>query len=373
MPTIDIGSPLMCEVRGYRYVILLSLCFIFISSGIYPQKYQYPYIYTVKQGDTIWAISQTFGVPIERIKFFNNLKNEKLYEGQKIKIPDIILINHKVKEKETLWSISRMYDVSVGSIIFLNNLSPQGKIFIGQTLLIPKKISFDNTTITHKVKKGESLYSIAKKYGIPDYRYILEYNGIEGNEIYVGMELKIPKISNYTDYSSVSYVNNKSASYVSYKKVNKGKVVAKSKGERGTRSSNYSILLQRFIAPIKSWEKIYPTYGGIEVESVDEEPVRAVGDGIVVFAKTLRGYGNTIIIQHPENIYSIYGYLKEINVKEGQNVSKGEIIAYLGISPFRPVPLLYFSLFTSNNSMHFSSKDLMKLFESSERFWAFNN
>lgn len=93
-----------------------------------------PHIYTVKLGDTLFAISRKYGVSIEVIKKLNNIVSNEIDIGQKIKLqPDYII--HVVMEDETLYKISKTYDVSVDDIKKWNDLQ-SNEIEIDQKLKI---------------------------------------------------------------------------------------------------------------------------------------------------------------------------------------------------------------------------------------------
>jgi lipoprotein NlpD len=55
-----------------------------------------------------------------------------------------------------------------------------------------------------------------------------------------------------------------------------------------------------------------------------------VGEGTVLYANNMRGFGNLVIIDHRDGLVSAYGHNKAILVKEGQTVAKGQRIAEMG-------------------------------------------
>lgn len=71
---------------------------------------------------------------------------------------------------------------------------------------------------------------------------------------------------------------------------------------------------------------------GIDIATPFGSPVRAIADGIVSIIHWLPGYGNIIIITHSEGYRTVYAYLSEINVSEGQIVKRGDVIAQSGES-----------------------------------------
>lgn len=84
------------------------------------------------------------------------------------------------------------------------------------------------------------------------------------------------------------------------------------------------------------------------VFSPREEEVKAIWWGKVIFADYFEGYGNVVIIEHQERIYSIYGYLGTILVKKGEQVNTGQVIAKIGSSGLASEGALYFEIREGN-------------------------
>jgi septal ring factor EnvC (AmiA/AmiB activator) len=74
----------------------------------------------------------------------------------------------------------------------------------------------------------------------------------------------------------------------------------------------------------------YVISNGIKIKTTDFNKVRSVDSGLVVFTGNFRSYGKVVIIDHADSIFSIYGLLDNIYVKENQKVTKGDIIASVG-------------------------------------------
>lgn len=156
--------------------------------------------YTVKKGDTLYGISNQFGVSVVDLKNLNNLKDNNLKIGQVLKIsqssgknPDST-VNYIVKKGDSLYSIARVYKTTVQEIQKLNNLKSNA-LSIGQELKIPENYVNDAsanlpTYINYTVKKGDSLYSIAKRYGITT-NIIIKDNALKNNLLSIGQNLKI--------------------------------------------------------------------------------------------------------------------------------------------------------------------------------------
>ncbi len=97
----------------------------------------------------------------------------------------------------------------------------------------------------------------------------------------------------------------------------------------------------KFIWPTdgKLIRKFDATNKGIDIAGQSGQPVVAVGDGTVLYAKSMRGYGNLVIIDHNEGLVSAYAHNKTILVKEGQTVTRGQRVAEMGESDAESVRL----------------------------------
>lgn len=83
---------------------------------------------------------------------------------------------------------------------------------------------------------------------------------------------------------------------------------------------------------------------GIDIEAQEGASVRCIYQGTVVYANWMDKYGNTIILDHGDGFYSIYGHLQELTKSLGQNVSSQEIIARVGQSGSVLKPTLHFEI-----------------------------
>lgn len=148
-------------------------------------------VYTVKSGDSLWSIAKKFNTTVDDLKKANNLTSNSLSIGQKLVIPgkkESTSNNvYTVQKGDSLYSIARKYNVDVNALKQANNLS-SNLLSIGQVLIIP---TGKEDYILYKVVSGDSLYSIAKKYGIT-MQEIMDFNNLGSTILTVGQVLKIP-------------------------------------------------------------------------------------------------------------------------------------------------------------------------------------
>lgn len=157
--------------------------------------------YTVQKGDSLWSIANKYGVSVEELKNANNLSSNLLNVGQTLKIPskkEPITGDYSVytvSKGDSLYSIAKKYNLSVNDLVKYNNLSSTN-LSVGQQLLIPTD---EESIKTYTVTKGDSLWSIANKYGIT-IDELKKANGLTTNNLSVGQKLVIPEVKGEIGY-----------------------------------------------------------------------------------------------------------------------------------------------------------------------------
>ena len=157
--------------------------------------------YTVKSGDSVWSIANRFGTTVAVLKELNNLNTNELSVGQVLKLPGstsssesgITSNTYTVKSGDSLWSIARKHNTTVSEIQKLNQLSST-LLQVGQVLKLPGSTSSSEsgvTSNTYTVKSGDSLWSIANRFGVT-VKELMDYNNLNSNLLSIGQVLKIP-------------------------------------------------------------------------------------------------------------------------------------------------------------------------------------
>ncbi|WP_197038290.1 murein hydrolase activator EnvC family protein [Billgrantia saliphila] len=83
---------------------------------------------------------------------------------------------------------------------------------------------------------------------------------------------------------------------------------------------------------------------GMLIEAREGTPVSAVHAGRVVFADWMRGFGNLLILDHGDNVMTLYAHLQNFSADVGQAVSRGDAIGTVGMSGGHTTPALYFEV-----------------------------
>lgn len=154
--------------------------------------------YIVQNGDTLYGISKQFGISVHNIKLANNKNDNTIVVGESLLIPSAATTTlYIVKVGDTLYSIAKRFNTTVSDLIRINNLKTNF-LSIGQQLKIP--INEDNSEyIIYTVRAGDSLYSIARRYGLT-VNSLIKYNNLSSNILTIGQKLKIPNKNTESEF-----------------------------------------------------------------------------------------------------------------------------------------------------------------------------
>ena len=157
-------------------------------------------VYIVQKGDTLYSIAMANNTTVDELKKANNLTSNILSTGQLLKIPSALLpeSTYIVKKGDSLYSIANKYNTTVDELKRINNLT-SNTLSIGQVLKLPSdkasNVEKEENTISYTVQKGDSLYSIARKYSTTIDK-IKDLNNLTTNLLSIGQVLLIPTDTN---------------------------------------------------------------------------------------------------------------------------------------------------------------------------------
>lgn len=183
------------EYAGYKYVPL--------SGSDY---------YVVKKGDTLWSIARAYGLTVDKLKSLNNLTSNNLTIGDSLIVKDSSgnsdyssgADNNKyyiVKKGDSLYSIARRNNMTVDKLKSLNNLT-SNILSIGQRLIISSGSNVPNNV--YVVKKGDTLWSIANNFNV-SVNDLKNVNNKSNNSLSIGEQLIIPGKSTGENVSTTIY------------------------------------------------------------------------------------------------------------------------------------------------------------------------
>jgi LysM repeat protein len=156
----------------------------------------------VKRGETLSEIADRYGTSVNRLMEMNGLRDANdLWAGSRIKVPGNVYSgggsgNYTVKAGETLSEIADRYGTSVNRLVQLNGLRDANDLWAGSRIQVPgasarPQVAVNKNAKTHQVQPGESLSSIADRYGVSMQR-LIAINGISNpNQVMAGSTLTL--------------------------------------------------------------------------------------------------------------------------------------------------------------------------------------
>jgi len=219
-PSGQSHSRTIAEHCGISSLLAIVFLFIFISVNMaYATE-----TYTVRKGDSLYKIAKRFHVTVDELMQMNEIDDNRLKIGMRLKIPSakdkvdnksrrkvepLETVKgmesrtekasfrqkketadlsgkdaefHIVKKGDTLSSISKRYGVSISELKEINELSSK-RLKIGQKILLKKR-----GPRTYTVKKGDNIWRIARKYNL-DVEELMELNELDSEELRPGQKL----------------------------------------------------------------------------------------------------------------------------------------------------------------------------------------
>ncbi|MEN6376345.1 MAG: M23 family metallopeptidase [Smithella sp.] len=241
-------------------------------------------------------------------------------------------VYHRVKKGETFWSIARAYNVRMQDLAEANNVNNPDAIEEGSIVFIPAAGQVIDDVLTVVKKMDAENKAVARSDS--------------------GAEVKAPKGKTTGKSVPSDAASSKEAKVKPRENApatgpalgqKSGNAKTDDNSKTKTKSTteekeNLQFEKKRFIWPVEQHtvktrfgiqpNKIYHNW--IKIVSVDGAPVKAADDGIVIFSSPLKDYGNTIILRHKNSYATVYTHLKKISVKTDKKIKKGDIIALLG-------------------------------------------
>jgi murein DD-endopeptidase MepM/ murein hydrolase activator NlpD len=226
------------------------------------------------------------------------------------------VITHIVEKGETFSEIADKYDLSVDTILWANGMEEDDKIKPGEELKI---LPIDG--VMHKVKRGETIFSVGKKYGLDDSQVqaiidypFNEFMNDETFELAAGQRLMIPDGVKPQPKQDKPTARRRAVHYTP----DAGRVAATGS----------------FVWPasgrITQGYRFY--HKAIDIANKSAGAILAADAGVVTVAgwPDGYGYGNRVIIDHGNGYVTLYAHLSVVQVKVGQRVSRGDVLGQMG-------------------------------------------
>lgn len=235
------------------------------------------------------------------------------------------IVEYSIQPGDTISGIAQKFGVSIDTLRWTNDLTSVAAIKPGQILKIPPV-----TGVIHKVKKSDTVYSVAKYYstdaqGIVDFPFNTFVND-ETFELAVGQTLIIP------DGVMPKEIPWSPTAYVAQRTPDAGTVVA---------SGQFVWPTSGVISQAFRWY-----HQAVDIANKLMPSVLAADSGKVIIAgwPDNVGYGNRVMIDHGNGYVTLYGHLNKIYVVAGQTVKRGDQIGQMGSTGRSTGPHLHFEI-----------------------------
>jgi murein DD-endopeptidase MepM/ murein hydrolase activator NlpD len=250
--------------------------------------------YTVVAGDNINSVAEYFKVTVDTIVTYNKLSSKTLTVGQKLEIPEISGVLYEVKKGDTLLGISKKYSIDLDDVTLYNQIFDDSDIAIGDEIFLPHAKQIDIKIKNAKVKSSNPLASKNSKWE-------------KGDTSHLNTNASIKKYSALTKFAGY------------------------------------------YIFPSPGAVRTQKMHGQNATDLANKlgSPVLASAEGVVRVAKSGSynfGYGNYIIISHPNGTETLYAHNQTLLVSPGQTVSKGQQIATIGSTGNSTGPHVHFEI-----------------------------
>ncbi len=215
-------------------------------------------------------------------------------------------------------------------------------------------------SVRHRVAAGETMYRIAKTYGLT-VEELGAANGIKAPwTLAVGQELTVPGVEQRGSAEAPEVLAEADSEPVRTGGPRRSVPVVARREEAPGRSrpaprpgtgSRPRLATQGMLDwPLKG--VLYGRFGkkgkephdGIDLAAPAGSPVKTAKDGTVLYAGEQRGYGNIVIVEHSNRLITLYAHNRDLRVRTGQRVLPGQIIATVGESGKTSGPHLHFEV-----------------------------
>lgn len=248
---------------------------------------------------------------------------------EQLKAQAAATFQHTIKRGETLSTIAKKYGLSVKLLAQTNNLSNPNFVYEGQvlTLVTNEEVAKNYLApVIHRLQRGETVWQLAKRYQA-DVADILTANNItDAKKLEPGMELTIP--------GAVMPVSQTPHRIIAARSTDRPSSTGFVWPTKGYISSGYG----------PRWGKFHY---GLDIAANTGTPIVAVTSGRITDAGWRQGYGYMVRIDHQNGWVSVYGHCSKLYVKAGQQVRCGQQIAAVGQTGNATGPHLHLEMISS--------------------------
>jgi len=229
-----------------------------------------------------------------------------------------------VEPGDTVSRVATRFGISINTVLWANNLSARSVLRAGQELVI-----LPVSGVMHRVKRGDTLDAVASRYKGSTER-IIAFNNLASRALQAGQTVIIPD----------------------------GRIPPPPPPPPRLRGPTFvpTAIVGKLFWPVGSkrlTQYFWWRHPGIDIGTPAGTPIYAADDGIVEFTKLGRtGYGFQIMIDHGNGMRTRYAHNSKILVSAGDQIKKGDVIAYSGNTGRSTGPHLHFEIFIGSRRVN---------------------
>lgn len=210
-------------------------------------------------------------------------------------------------------------------------------------------------SVRHRVAPGETMYRIARTYGLT-VEELASANGIkDARSLAVGQELVIPGVEREAPHEALAEADPEPVRTSVEGPARRGAVARREEPPRRPASRPGASRPKAATQGLLDWPLkgvLYGRFGkkgkephdGIDLAAPEGTPVKTAQEGTVLYAGEQRGYGNIVIVEHSDRLITLYAHNRDLRVKTGQKVRREQVIATVGQSGKTSGPHLHFEV-----------------------------
>ncbi len=355
--------------------LLLSAC-----SGTFDRFSDYPNVNTSSLPENQSADDPTRASPVERASITPTKpawQNAGQQRATRAAGGTIV-----VQPGQTLYSIARANNITPDELAAMNSLPPPYALKTGMSLRVPnpnataqavptqpQSVQAANAPVpaqdfaqagSHTVKPGETLFSIGRAYNVHPYT-IAQYNKLpQPYTLSTGQQLRIPRQgASQMALAPQPNAQQQNTLQLPAQQQQQAKVqpAPQAPAQQQIAAVQQPVAEEAPVASTFRWPvkgRVISTYGqkpngmrneGINISVPEGTSIRAAESGVVAYAgNELKGYGNLVLIRHDSGWVTAYAHGKELMVKRGDTVKRGDVIAKAGQTGSVTSPQLHFEL-----------------------------
>ena len=286
--------------------------------------------YVVAPGDSLWSISNSQNIELDTLVGSNNFKSSaRLRPGAVLRIPNQDGIFYTMKKGETIENVCKRYGVSMNKLKQVNAAKNVASLKNGEEIFLPGARPEGLVEPKEDIKKAE-----APKIEVKEPTTAAKKSAPAKNNL---ASKNQPK-SNNNSKQVIAYMEPANNSHVKTSSFYRWPLMGRINSPFGWRQH-----------PITKRNDFHT---GIDIKGDRNAPIKAAGNGRVIYSGWMGGYGKVLVIEHNNGQSTLYAHCSTLMAAKGASVSTGQVIAKVGTTGRSTGPHLHFEVRNGNSPVN---------------------